>query len=216
MAKFTIQQLIDAALIQDEHEGSGKIIASDLGKCYRYQFWHRMNEKPSNPIDERTLRVFQAGNLFHKFVQDLVVPQGYEAEVKFENDDIKLRADLVGENEVIDLKSQHSKSFWYLRKKNCDIRNERYPNWLQIMLGCEYLNKEFGRLVLISKDDLCIAEYVQKYDDYWKGELNSELEYLRYIWKKQQIPPADPRAYGGRECRYCSYKNKCEVIEKGD
>jgi hypothetical protein len=214
MNKLIIQKLIDAALIQDEYEGSGKIIASNLGRCYRYQFWHRKNEKQTNPPDARALRIFKAGDLFHKFVQDILIKQGYEAEVKFENNDIKFRADLVNSNEVVDLKSQHSRSFWYLQKKGTDIRKDRYTNWLQIMLGCEYLKKSQGRLVLISKDDLCIAEYVQPYNDFWKFELNGELQYLRYIWEKQELPDAIPRAYNGKECNYCSYKIKCKQYEK--
>ena len=211
----TIQELIDDALAPKLKQRSGKWSPSSFGRCYRQQYWNRKDALKSNPPDTRTYRVFKAGRLFHDFVQGLL--DGVETEVKVECEDVLGYADIVRDNEVVDLKSQHSKSFWWMKKKNADIRKEKYGNWLQLMYYVRELNKTFGRLVFISKDDLCIMEYVECIND-WTDELDNELTALRYLWKKQELPPALPRCEPNAkgeywECNYCDFKDKCKELE---
>lgn len=217
----TIQELIDEKLkLKDkDHISSHKWKPSKFGYCFRNQYWSRKNEPMSNPSDARSKRVMFAGQLFHNFVQGLL--GDVETEVKVECEDVKGFADIARENEVVDIKSQHSKSFWWMAKKNCDIKKEKYGNWLQVMYYARELKKDFGRLVFVSKDDLCIQEYVLPLDDYWLGELENELVALRYLWKKQELPPAKPRCIPNKEgkywhCTFCSWKDKCNLLEKGE
>ena len=39
--------------------------------------------------------------------------------------------------------------------------------------------------------------------------LEVELETLRTHWRGG-LPKGEPRAYGGNECKYCSFADKCE------
>jgi hypothetical protein len=193
-----------------------------------------MAEPPTEPIDKRTLRVFKAGNLFEQFVKELIIKDGGGwidcGREPIECEDVKGFADLLCENEVADVKSQHSRSFWWM-VKSADIKKDKYCNWLQVMYYTRELKKDFGRLVFVSKDDLCIQEYVQQLDAYWLGELSDELQRLRYYWNKQELPPAEPRAFGGKEntvktpkkspfygypkeCSYCAYFTKCKKVEE--
>lgn len=217
-----IQDMINKALVRKERERSGKWSPSSFGKCYRAQYWNRKDEPKSNPPDERTLRVFKCGDLFEDFVAGLIMKDNHcEQQVLIETDDVKGFADFVFENEVTDIKSQHSKSFWYMAKyKNDDIKKDKYPNWLQVGYYARELKKEFMRLVFISKDDLCIKEFVQKLDDYWLAEIEKELITLRGLWSKQGLPPAKPRCEPRKdgtywECDYCNWKDKCKEIEDG-
>ncbi len=225
---MTIQELIDKSLIRPPRERSGKFSPSSFGMCYRQQIWNRQDKEKSNPPDARSLRVFKAGSLFHDFVQGLLVPDKnidspfakYQTEVKVESDDVLGFADMAGENEVIDIKSQHSKSFWWMAKKDCDIKKEKYSNWLQVLYYARELKKDFGRLVFISKDDLCIQEYVQPLDDYWLGELGRELFTLREIWHYGILPPVEPRCEPKKDgtfwiCNYCNWRDKCKELENG-
>ena len=105
-----------------------------------------------------------------------------------------------------------------MAKKNCDIKKEKYSNWLQVMYYARELKKDFARLVFVSKDDLCIQEYVLPLDDYWLGELENELIALRFLWKKQELPPAKPRCIPNKKgeywhCAFCSFYNLCSDIE---
>jgi hypothetical protein len=217
----SVQRLIDDALVRPDRIRSGKWNPSSFGMCFRQQFWNRKNEIPSNPPDERAMRVFAAGQLFHDFVQGLICKDGSDIakEVLVESDDVKGFADIVSNNEVVDIKSQNSQAFWYMNKKNADIKKEKYANWLQVLYYARELKKNFGRLVFISKDDLCIKEYVQPLDDYWLKQIDAELAALRYLWKKDELPPALPRCEPNKageywQCEYCKYKDKCTNINQ--
>ena len=148
MSVETIQNLVDTAIALEDkdHISSGKFNPSLFGCCYRRQYWKRKGEVPSNPFDARTLRVFKAGKLFHDFVQNLLISKEIlnslenksraspAKEVLVESEDVKGYADVVRDNEIVDIKSQHSKAFWYMSKfKGDDIKKEKYPNWLQVM-----------------------------------------------------------------------------------
>lgn len=217
----TIQKLIDDALVKPPRKRSHKWNPSSFGMCFRQQYWNRKDEKPSNPPDERSIRVFACGQLFHDFVQGVICPTHNEGrEVLVESDDVKGFADIVMDNEVIDIKSQHSKSFWYMAKKDVDIKKEKYANWLQVGYYARELGKKFMRLVFVSKDDLCIQEYVQELDDYWLSEIASELLILRTIWNNREtgLPSAEPRCEPNKkgeywQCTYCKFKDKCFKLE---
>ena len=220
-----IQKLINDKLLAEQEERnkrvrSGKFSPSLFGRCYRMQYWNRKGEVITNPVDERSLRIFKAGKLFHDFVQNLLTD--YEKEVKVETDDILGYADIVLPDEVVDLKSQHSKAFWWMTQPNYDINKEKFQNILQVVTYAWLLKKPKARLVFISKDDLCILEYGFNMER-WYWAIEEELNTLRDYWVKG-LPPKKPRAYGidknkksptygkPNECwKYCPYKNKCMV-----
>lgn len=216
----TIQQIIDKALEPQPRERSGKFSPSSFGGCFRKQIWNRRDEPKSNPPDSRTLRVFEAGHIFEKFVVDLL-PEPKELQVLVEEDDVKGYADIVFDNEVVDIKSQNSKAFWYMKKwGKKGIVEEKRHNWLQVGYYAWRLQKDFIRLVFVSKDDLCIAEYVQNAIE-WAIPVETELEALRYLWKKGDLPPAKPRLFPQKdgtykECEYCDWHDLCQKIERED
>ncbi len=218
-----IQEILNEVLKPKEHIASGLISPSSLGQCYRRQYWSRKGETPSNPIDERTLRVFKCGNLFEDFViKNLLVRYpNWQTQVEVTKDDIHGFADLVTPDEVDDVKSQHSKKFWYNQKEmqaGKDIRDMFYNNWLQVLTYAWLLSKPKGRLIFVSKDDLAIQEYTQDLDVYWLGEIDMELTKTRYYYNMKTLPPAQPRLYGGeetkKECSFCQFKDLCLATEK--
>ena len=189
-----------------ERVGSGKWHPSQFGKCFRAQFWGRLGEKKTNPIDIQTLRKFKAGDLFHDFVEKFM-PE-HQTEVLIETPDVKGYADIVTNEEVADIKSQHSKSFWYAKKEGYDVKSKCLPNWLQVAWYALTLGKKYCRLVFVSKDDLTMSEYVFEANDF-KAKVDEELNILCMYWKDKILPPPNPRAYGGTECYFCGYENKC-------
>ena len=218
----SLQSLLDKALEQKEpRKRSGKFSPSSLGKCYRAQYWNRKDEPQSNPPDERTSRVFKAGNLFHEFVQEVIIKAYPEAqkEVLIEIEDFKGFADLVLTDEVLDLKSQHSKAFWYRKNlKWSELEPKLLTNILQVAFYAIELGKSRARLVYISKDDLSIQEYPFEVEKY-KVLVAEEIKTLRDFWAKDILPPAKPRAYPKddgtfSECGYCAWQSKCYALEK--
>jgi CRISPR/Cas system-associated exonuclease Cas4 (RecB family) len=95
-----------------------------------------------------------------------------------------------------------------MAKKQYDIKKERNTNWLQLASYAKILNKPKISLVFISKDDLCIVEYVE-FTKNWIENLEAEYKTLNDFWNSKILPPAKPRAYNGKECQYCNYKDLC-------
>ena len=217
--KLSVQGMIDDVLgNREKRKRSGKFSPSLFGRCFRAQYWNRKDEPVTNPPDSRVMRVFKAGNLFHDFVQQTIInkfPEVQKEVLVAVDDDVVGYADLVNDVEVIDIKSQHSRAFFYMAKSS-DIGKDKKPNWLQVMYYAIALGKPGARLVFVSKDDLCIQEYHFKVNENWKKEVADELKILRMWWKKQELPAANPRAYNGKECDYCNWKDLCKKGEFND
>ena len=214
---MSLQTLINEKLRQEDEKRkdklpSNKFIPSLLGRCFRIQILKRANIPPSNPPDERTLRIFKSSSLFHDFVQQFLPP--FQVEVSCETDDFKGRADVVTEDSVYDIKSVHSGSFWYSKKEGYDIKKEKYHNWLQLAFYGWVLKKEKLVLIQISKDDLCIDEYAD-FTSHWLESLHEEIDILQFLWKEYEeqksIPKAEPRF--NNECKYCNYLDYCKKEE---
>lgn len=198
---------------------SGKWSPSSFGRCYRNQYWNRKNEPQSNPPEARSLRIFEAGHLFHKFVQE-IISQSEEAsiEVKIESEDTLGYADIVLKEEVADIKTQRSDAFHYMHTKSFNILSDKKEHVLQVLWYAVQLQKEWIRLVYVSKDDLLVEEYRVKVDDYLRGVLQNELAVLNGFWESATLPPALPRAYVNKdgksnECKYCAFLDKCKGVE---
>ena len=214
---MSIQQLIDDTLtIEQEKKSSrvrsGKFSPSSFGKCYRAQYWNRKNEPVTNPPSVEALRRFKVGNIIHQFVQGFF-PQAQTEVIVLSGDDMVGYADIVLPDEVVDIKSCRAYEFKTFAKKDYDIREGKYTNCLQVCTYALFLNKPQARLIFIEKDALDSKEFVIETKDF-KEQIEDELEILRGHWKKQELPKAIPRAYGGKECSYCAFKDKCDAIEK--
>jgi len=223
---LSLQKVINDELLseQESRKGrkrSGKWSPSSLGGCYRKQYWNRLDEPKTNLPDARTLRVFKVGNFFHEFIQDLIVKQFPEAKIeqKVESDDVLGFADIVLENEVIDVKSMHSYGFKYLDENGYDIEKEKSDHVFQVMTYALLLNKEFVRMVYVSKDDLRIAEFPLVLNDWWKMKIDNEFKVLSGFWESKELPKAEPRLYFNKtkqkhmECNYCNFRDKCNETE---
>jgi hypothetical protein len=217
---MNIQKRIDLKL-QEEQDArkdrirSGKWSPSSLGGCHRKQFYNRKDEPKSNPPDERALRVFKVGSMFHEFVQDLLKDENTQLEVRVETDDVLGFADMVTPDEVIELKSQHSRAFWWMGKSSEPITVQKRDHCIQAAFYALQLERKWIRLVYISKDDLCVNEYRLELNDKLITTVEQELEELNAWWIKNELPPAKPVLYVGKdgkssECSYCSWKDKCK------
>ncbi len=207
-----IQEMIDKALSREQEsrkgrKRSGKWSPSSFGKCYRAQIYNRLNMSITNPPDSRILRVFKVGKMFHDFVEYYIPHR--EKEVVCEKDDIFGYADIVTQDSVIDLKSQHSKAFWYMKKETYNIAEEKKTNWLQVACYAWILKKKYCKLVFISRDDLSIMPYTMPTEK-WLKPLGEELTKLRIYWGDKELPKGEARAYNGKECQYCGWRTLCK------
>jgi len=212
-----IQDKLDSALLEEEKKKSnrtrsGKWAPSSFGRCYRAQYWNRKNEVKTNPIEASTLRIFQIGKLIHKMFQDILKSE-YLPEVKIETPDVLGYADMVNIEEVIDIKSVRSFQFKLMKnkKKPYNFRTEKFENILQVTFYGKELNRKNGRLVFVDKDSLDIIEFSFPISEFSK-EVDKEIGILNKYWFAEELPPASPRCYNGKECLYCGYSiiGKCK------
>ncbi len=214
MIDFSIQDLINKSVNSEREKYIKKSWwAGDLGKCLSGVYYERLGVEPDTKFDDRTLRVFKAGNLFENFVIEQLkkLDTAFETQVRVEMPEYDLTgyADLVINDLVYEIKSKHSRAFWYMQKDGKP--DEHYL--MQLYCYMMALKKEEGRLIFISKDDLTIAEYpIFLSDGKLKTKVLSELEILNASWKKQTPPDPAPAIVEGKinwKASFCRYHSHC-------
>ena len=141
-------------------------------------------------------------------------------EVRVEEDDVLGFADIVEEDAVTDIKSIHSFGFNYMGVPGYDVTLDKKEAWLQVCYYALMLGKKQAKLVFVSKDDLRMEEFAV-YTQSFIPKIEAELKVLREIWKKGELPPAQPRSYWNKksnsfkECKYCRYLDRCKQEEEG-
>ena len=226
MIGFSIQKLVDES-IKEANEKDHKDYkqtswhVSSLGSCLTGAYLSRLENEPDKEFDSRTLRIFDVGrktedwliNLIKENRKDLNEIRTQER-VESKKFDLSGRFDLYlkypdGE-EIIEIKSKHSKAFWYMNNKQTGA-NENHVQQLWTYLWLTGTHR--GRIVYVSKDDLCINEYPVLLDDKKiKNEVLSQLNILNRAWKEKLPPlPPDKNSWQGK---YCRWHRKCVDQEK--
>ena len=201
-----------------DHGYTGLINASLLCQCHRRQFYAIQKIEVSNPIEERTLRVFACGDLFHEFLQNIMTKSTTGLpEQSYKNDLVSVRADFVDDESVYELKSQHSRKFFYINdelKKGKSIIEIAPDHVFQVILCAKCFNKKIAHLVYISKDDLCIKQFTFNVTELLP-RVEEEVAKIKQMLDYGQLPPPEPRLYGKdsgghpKECSYCNWKSRC-------
>lgn len=215
---FSISDLVDKHIAEQENEKKeiNSWHISKIGSCLSGLYLERLGATPEKSLDSRTLRVFEAGKMFESWVIEKIKnTEGYKFEeqvrVEDKNLDVSGYADILvtkpnGEKEVVELKSQHSRAFWYMDKSGKPNRQHQMQLWMYLYL----LNIENGKLVYVSKDDLAIAEYVVELnDEELKVETLGRLEILNRAWK-EKLPPRPNEDETAWENKYCRFHKQCK------
>jgi len=221
-----IEELLNDALKQLDQEESAKHledrrwIPSLFGKCYRKQYWVRKVEIESNPKDERTTRMLACRSVHHRFIQEKIKEKYPQAmiEVPYKDHDVSLRADIVYEDEVIELKTMHSRGFFYMNRKDFLLSRDKKDHIYQVMTNAIKLDKDKCRLVYVDVDTYCMKEFVLPVTGMWANEVEWEIAALNEAWHKEWLPEAKPRLYKQKngtykECEYCGFRTKCNQTE---
>lgn len=212
-----IEEILDADLLKeqaehDKRERSGKFTPSALGQCFRRQIWKRRGVEETDKPGVEKLRIFRAGKLFHKMVQNLL--PAHQTEVEINDEDIKGFADIVMDDTVVDIKSQNQWAFKLMDKPGFDIETEKSDHIKQVCMYAWKLGKPKAMLIYINKDNLETREFEFVVEE-WIPKIEQELKVLRGLWKDEGDPIAQPRLYKSKEgilqeCIYCQFLTKCK------
>jgi hypothetical protein len=219
---INIQELINAKLAEANDDKEREIKhwhPSKLGQCLRGVYLERLGVKPDYNFDERMLRVFDVGHLFENWVVELIKDsKGYKFETQLRVEDKALDvagyADLLikkgREKTLYEIKSKHSRSFWYMNNKG-EGANQHHR--MQLWLYLKLLGIKSGAILYLSKDDLSFLEYPILLDDKkLEKKVMEELGILNKCWKDKILPTIAKE--GSWEARYCRWHAQCERYEK--
>lgn len=216
---MTIQTLVNEAVTRKDEYVVRHWTASKLGSCLTGVYLERMGAKRDEEFTERELRVFACGRFFEEWLVAQIAKKtsDYQTQVRVEwpEYDFTGYADLAISELVYEVKSKNSNAFTYMTGNS--RRQGEGPNKQHVMQLWSYLkvlNKQEGRLIYLSKDDLRIAEYpVLLNNPQVEADVMRELEILNRAWK-EKLPP--PVMYGEKDwqSKYCGFHKQCVRQEK--
>ena len=225
---FPLQDIVNAA-VADKREKKEQVSwhPSKLGSCLRGAYLERMGVEPDEPLDDRTLRVFSVGKIFEDwFVEKLIQTgrgpeednkesEGYfhpSIQVRIENKEFGCTgyADLMVETKegkkVYEIKTKHSRAFWYMSKEGKPMRQHEQQLWTYL----ESLEVEEGGLVYISKDDLTIAEFpVSRSNKELANEVKEQFSLLNKAWEAKDMKLLPLPEKGSWQQKYCRFHKQC-------
>lgn len=217
-----LEELITKALIdkrakqEADREGKERTwYASSLGSCLRGQYFARLGVTPDSEPDSREMRIFDVGNQMEKWLVDLIVGSSadeIETQTRLFSKkwDISGRPDLVlrrdGKGRIFEIKTKHSKAFWWMKKEGKPMRQHEQQLWFYLkMTGIEE-----GTIIYLSKDDLAIVEFIVRLDDEKLGkEVISQLKLLNKAWKEKDPTLLPLPEKGSWQEKYCRYHSNC-------
>lgn len=214
---MTIQEIIDQKTSSKECRPKTSWWFSDMGKCLSGVYYARLGKTPK-PKDPRTLRVFEVGNIFEEWVckalegpTTIVRPET----IHLPQYDLSGRPDAIitlpdSTKEVLEFKTVHSDKFWWMNKKN---EGPDEHHLMQLWWGMKATGIPKGRLVYISKDDLCISEFTLDItDDIISTKCLEEINILNEAWNNK-IPPKPVDTFINKKinwkAKYCDYHQYC-------
>ena len=214
---FSIQELINKKInVGREKKEITSWYSSGLGSCMRGRYLERLGNEPDKVFDDRILRIFSVGKLFEDWIVDLVKSiEGIQVETQGRVEDKKLgvsgywdmKVTKDGKSLLYEIKSKHSKAFWYMDKQN-EGANEQHK--LQLWPYLWLTGIEEGRILYASKDDLAILEYpVYRNDEKLRKAVFDELALLNKAWQEKNLeilPLPDSTAW---QAKYCRWHKQC-------
>jgi len=179
--------------------------ASSAGYCMRKLMFERLGVPYVKKEDDaRKQRVFEAGHVFHEWVQGITKAAGLSIyqELEIQNDGIMVRGhidDLVettdpdGDKHLIlyDYKTQHSKAFTWQKGRPPSYYHKMQAGTYMYMLRQKPKLAELSeaRILKISKDDLRMDENQILYGPLLETEILDYWNTLNDYWNAQKIPP---------------------------
>lgn len=189
---------------------------TDAGKCPKAVFF-KFKNVPRKEIEPNILRLFDHGDHIHQLIMKPLLSireiHVVASEVNIPPQDlISGRADAIissgKEMFVVDIKSMNSMIFRSLEQA-------KEENIDQIQLYLHYFKIPKGILLYVNKDNQELKEFIINYDKNRASSLINDLNNLKNKIDKDIIPDRIPDYPKNWQCRYCQFKNICDIANKG-
>lgn len=242
---MNVQELINQAVRTNrERKEQRHWFISRLGACPTGQYLERLGAEPDAPFTDRLMRVFNVGNVFEKWIVDLVADQM----VPFTNDPllsqvadeafrleqkaqwIEEHTQLPVEDVALDIsgyadlliEKDGNRILYEIKSKNSRAfwymvdkgEGANRQHEIQLWVYLNLLDIPEGRLLYVSKDDLTIAEFTVRRDDH---KLNIEVaEILAGLNEawEKKVPPQPITDKKDWRYKYCNWHKQCMEYAK--
>lgn len=195
---------------------------SGFGTCKVHRYLRRMGILAETAPDRRLREVFDIGNVEEDLILNrlklldsryVVDTQGYVRDDKLGVSgkwDLKITDTTNDEKHIVEIKSKHSKAFWYMDKKG-EGANSHHKMQLWWYLHLEDIDS--GTIFYRSKDDRMVLGYpIFKSDLKVKSACYLELAILNTALKLKVAPPLPtPLSWEGK---YCDTHAECKKYVK--
>ena len=200
--------------------------ASSAGYCMRLNIMRRLGVPKVPELEDNATqtRIFEAGHIFHEWLQRITKDAGLSiaSEVELQDEDLMIRGhfdDLILQDEKLilyDYKTAHSASFNY-KKRQTEIghyhkmqlgtyiymlrHDETMKHWngvesqLENFVDCTKVSE--ARILSISKDDLRMHETQLLWTPQLEKEIVGYWRTLNGYWKNKKMPKCTCLEYDG-------------------
>jgi len=216
-------KLIDKYLYRDVRPRiPGRYYPSEVGQCLRKSWFAIKMPKPAEP---NVTKVFEAGNLFHSFIVEVLRSEKNpevkliesEMPLKYKIDDFEISGridDLIqieynGEKMVVEVKS--TKSLETLHEPS-----ESYIMQLQFYMHVTGVKK--GAILYIEKNTLKSKAFFLNYEPKAVEKIIERFKKLHKSVVGNEIPGPEAKLESRKRwmCNFCPYRQECDALEKGE
>jgi CRISPR/Cas system-associated exonuclease Cas4 (RecB family) len=213
-------KLIEAYLFREQKaKTSGRYYPSEVGQCLR-KVW--FSYKQPKPIEPNVAKIFEAGNMMHGFVVD-VIRSEKNPEIELLETESPLTAEygdfiVSGRIDDIILIKQNNEKF-IVEVKSCkDVEKIWEPSRQYIMQLQFYMHVtgiHRGMLLYVEKNTLKSKSFFFDYDQAMAEGIVGRFTELNTNLKQDTIP--EPEAKVDRKmrwmCYYCNYRQECDNVD---
>jgi len=198
----------------------GRYYPSEVGSCLR-KVWY--SYKYPQEIDADLRKIFEAGNIIHGFVVEVLKSeknkevQLLESEIPFQmkvedfiisgrvDDLVLVKAD--GRSMLVEVKSTKDISF---------VKKPQTNHVTQLMFYMEATNVHNGIVLYVDKNNLKSKVFDVEFDVQKSAEIFDRFRFLHGHLKKDDLPKPEAKQVLDMNwmCRFCEYKEKCDENEK--
>jgi len=221
--QIDFDNIIDKYLYREARAKTvGRYYPSEVGQCIRKSWF---SFKMPKQIEPGVSRIFEAGNLLHGFVVDVLksdkTPEvtliESESPLKMKIDDFEIsgriddiiRLEYNGEKVLVEVKS--TKSMDFLREPS-----DQYMMQLQFYMHATGIHK--GVILYVEKNTLKSRSFAVNYNKEIADTIIKRFKALHLSLTSNSIPHAEAKQIRKNNwmCNYCPYKKECDEIESGE
>ena len=211
-------KLIDNHLARETYPKKiGRYYPSEIGSCLR-KTWY--SYKQPKPTDTALIRIFEAGNLLHEFIEDVIKSEkNPEVELLQREVPVKVKTKdfiISGRIDNLMLAKIENKVF-LVEVKSCKYlpKELRKEHEMQLQLYLKAAEVPDGMLLYIQKDNLETKWFDVSYDEDKAEKILKRFNLLHKYLIKENLPEAEAKHDEDKKwmCDKCPWQEECFARE---